>query len=264
MARRRNYVGYAICLGCLSLPLIVGLVVAVRGGSGDDIAMAGICSFLFGVGIVLFFSGFTLYRDLRMLEDTPTQSIRSIPMGRVQVRGKACGGELTKSPLSQTPCHYYKAVIEQRDDRSWSNLVTHVGGGLFYLDDGTGKVLVDLQKAEYDVMLSWKKVTKNLPVSVRDVPAKRGLPFRLLEYLVLPDHWYDIVGTCTENPSPKDEHDRNLIKKGENWSEFLITSYTQKQEEFARRRAARYRILTGAVMAFVCAAILLAELGFGL
>ena len=42
----------------------------------------------FGFGLYSFFRGFKIYREYRVISDTPEIPIRSIPMGLVQVHGK--------------------------------------------------------------------------------------------------------------------------------------------------------------------------------
>ena len=49
----------------------------------------------FGFGLYSFFKGFRVYREYRVIEDTPEMPIRSIPMGLVQVRGKTTGEALS-------------------------------------------------------------------------------------------------------------------------------------------------------------------------
>jgi len=85
--------------------------------------------------------------------------------------------------------------------------------------------------------------------------------YRLTESCIVPDGTYDITGTCTENPNPADEHDRNLIAKGQNEPPFLISSKSEKQLESGLRRRAAGKIFGGAALAIVCLAIILAKLG---
>ncbi|PYV14941.1 MAG: hypothetical protein DMG21_16605 [Acidobacteria bacterium] len=259
----------------------------------------------FGAGVYFFFKGFKVYRELRVLEDTPCLPIRSIPMGLVQVHGKATGENVVTSPVSNTPCHFYKVDIEKwvtdKNGGRWSHYATDADGPLFYLDDGTGKVLVDAHNAEYDLMQNARRETSgalgsllsgisgspatgtagNLPAYIGSVHTKHaglGLSmglggislgggsssgrFRLTEYLILPGHWYDVVGSCTENPAPKDAHDRNLIKKGQNEPTYLITWKTEKQEASTLKWRALGYIFGGAALSLVCAAIILAKLGW--
>ena len=56
----------------------------------------------------------------------------------------------------------------------------------------------------------------------------------------------NIMGTCTENPNPADENDRNLVKKGENEKTYLITTKTEQQIEKSLRLKAVLMIIIGA------------------
>lgn len=81
--------------------------------------------------------------------------------------------------------------------------------------------------------------------------------FRFTEYCIAPGHWYDLTGTCTENPSPKDEHDRNLLMKGQNEPTFLISFREAKEVERRLRRRAAAQIFGGAAVSFGCLAYVL-------
>lgn len=85
--------------------------------------------------------------------------------------------------------------------------------------------------------------------------------YRLTEYCLVPGGSYEVTGTCVENPSPKDEHDRNFIKKGQNEPTFLISSRTHQQEETHLRWRALKFIFGGAALSIICAAVLLHKVG---
>jgi hypothetical protein len=295
--------------------------------NGSD--MTGALILGFGAGIVWFFKGFRVYREYRVLADTPEMSLRSIAMGLVEVHGKAqpVTQKLATSPVSQTPCLFYKVDIEryQRDSKgggSWQHYKTDADGVPFYLDDGTGKVLVDAHGAEYDLVQSCRRTAGRASVdlgglgallggktdsspaiqsSVSDsalaayaqsaanvggsaalgnlgsVSLGGGLSFgggrvslglissgeyRFTEYCILPGHWYDVTGTCAENPSPRDETDRNMILKGKNDPTFLISWRNERGIEGELRRRAALHIFGGAALSVICLAILLAKLGW--
>jgi hypothetical protein len=109
-------------------------------------------------GIFFFYKGFRVYREFRVVEDTPEMPIRSIPMGLVSLHGRAMGEQLVTSPVTGTPCFYYKVEIQKWEvkgrSEGWSPHGTDLNGVLFYLDDGTGKVMVDAQSAELDLVIS--------------------------------------------------------------------------------------------------------------
>jgi hypothetical protein len=111
----------------------------------------------FGFGLYIFYKGFRQFRKYLLIADTPEIPIRSVPMGFVQVNGKAQGEKTVPSPVSHTPCFAYKVVIERwktdSDGRGghWSHHRTDMDGVGFYLADTSGKVLVDAQGADFDL-----------------------------------------------------------------------------------------------------------------
>jgi len=294
--------------------------------SDDDGKLILYTTLGFGAGIYCFFKGFKIYREYRVLLDTPEIPIRSMPMGLVEIHGKAkpAVDKLVDSPVSRTPCLFYKVDIEKyvkkKNGGHWSDYKTCLDGAPFYLDDGTGKVLVNPFGADCDLIQSARRETGGFGgsrphfgrlLSGIGAPAVAAAPgsyvsdseliafattaahsmpssgfnlsfsgggvsigglslnlggsgsrFRFTEYLILPEHWYDVTGSCTENPSPRDENDRNMIVKGENEPTFVISWRSEKEIEGAlRRRAAKY-IFGGAAVSVVCLGLLLAKLGW--
>jgi len=86
--------------------------------------------------------------------------------------------------------------------------------------------------------------------------------FRFTESCIQPGHWYDVTGTCGENPGPKDEGDRNLIMKGENEPTFLISWRSPKDVESKMRRRAGLYVFGGAALTIGCAGVWLAKEGW--
>ena len=68
-------------------------------------------------------------------------------MGFVHISGKAESAQLLSSPLTKTPCCFYRVEIDQwkTHDRSsrWEHICTDADGYRFYVEDATGRVLVD-------------------------------------------------------------------------------------------------------------------------
>ncbi len=369
----------------------------------NDDKIIGYAALGFAGGIYIFFKGFREFRKYRLLADTPEIPIRSIPMGFVEIHGKALGEQPMPSPVSHTPCFGYKVVIEEWKTSSrnraggWEHFRTDVDGKSFYLSDGSGKVLVNPRGAELDLpqtarreaqsghtvttgpgatndeLLSYvtqagahwftglaerglsatrplsdpakEKTRQELLGLFNQTPGSSGfqnqmlammLPrmkqhletmgpqsdpqkeqarqaaleafqhppgspqfmeavqraqlaagekesissfftkmqsgnmmfsaasghYRFTEYCIVPEGLYDISGTCTENPSPLDEYDRNLVMKGTNEKTFLISSKTEKQVESGLRWRAVKMILGGAALAVICLAILLSKFGW--
>jgi hypothetical protein len=138
-------------------------------------------------GLWSFFKGFRVYREFRVVEDTPTATIRSIAMGLVRVRGRARGERLIPSPVSHTPCYFYKVDIEKwkTEERSgnWVPYKTHTNGVRFYLADATGQVAVDLQNVEYDVERSCQRAVRSDHSSPAPTAAAGASDEELLKYV---------------------------------------------------------------------------------
>jgi hypothetical protein len=407
----------------------------------------------FGGGIYTFLKGFRQYRKYRLVADTPTIHIRSIPMGLVQIKGQAYAEETLVSPVTHSPCYVFKVDVEQWHSSSqgggeWEHLATDIQSVKFDLQDESGNVLVDATDAELDLSATAVREVRNhgstattfsstqqagagavaggpvldtdllqyieqarlrnvgrmvgkgigmlsqtvhpahespassllslladpggagaegfrnqimkamlarkdptgaitrLALEVwkhpqgspefdsalvrlaqqysRIMPANKqaldpatiltearqnpqalsmvamvagaadpqsdpelerarqtalaighGNPvgitgravssatghYRLKEYCLLPGKTYDITGTCAENPHPRDEHDRNIILKGNNEPTFLISSRTGTEVQSWLWKQSLWMVLGGAALAVICLAIILGKLG---
>ena len=86
--------------------------------------------------------------------------------------------------------------------------------------------------------------------------------YRLTEYCIVPEYSYDITGTCVENPSPQDEHDRNMLVQGENEPTFLISCRSEQEIEGKLRWRAMKYIFGGGALSVACLALILVKLGW--
>jgi len=109
-----------------------------------------------------FFKGFKVFREYKVIEDTPRIPIRSVPMGLVRIHGQAQADQPVPSPVSHTPCCLYKIEISrwkvEKGSGSWSHLRTDVDGPNFFLEDTTGKIRVDGKCAELDLPQTSERV----------------------------------------------------------------------------------------------------------
>jgi hypothetical protein len=189
--------------------------------------------------------------------------------------------------------------VTDKNGGHWSHLATDADGPRFYVADSTGKVLVDAHNAEFDLIQTGRVETSGsfgsglgltllgLGKSTTDTGRRPDLGsyaaeavarhkgagifgshvsanqrYRLTEWLVVPEHWYDITGTCVENPNAQDEYDRNMIVKGTNEPTFLITWRSEKEIRQTLRNRAAQRIFGGAILAVVCLGLFLAKHGW--
>ena len=285
--------------------------------------------FFFLVGGFLFWLGFRKYREYRLLEDTPRAPVRSIPMGLVHLHGKSTGEQAVTSPLTRTPCYYYKAWVElwttkgKDDNMDWETIRTEADARVFYLDDGTGKVMVNPYKADFNVTRTFQGETGPGAGSKRHVDPTLGvagpsneelldymrrvseaaptaraklnaavnampdsavktadkvllgmsggvklsrpvsdLRLRFTEECLIADRQCNILGTCVENPTPKDEYDRNLIQEGTNEPTFVISDKPEMELAKNVRRSALSLILVGSLLMLSMAAVILGMHGW--
>jgi len=136
------------------LLLILTIVVAVLG--------------TVGAGVLFYASSYYRFRS-RMYERLPQTAISDLEPGRAKVIGKVVApARMMASPVLGTPCVYFRIVIEKRQQQD-ENLFVHSHKGIkmdvqtdlivedsrslkFLLDDGTGRVEVDLDRADVEII----------------------------------------------------------------------------------------------------------------
>jgi hypothetical protein len=279
------------------------------------------------IGVILFIVGFVKYREYRVLADTPQIPIRSMSMGLSHVAGTSTGGQPLISPLTQVPCYYFEVKVEKQvkkdNQETWEETHRERAEVPFYLQDDTGKVLVNPQQAEYNLpqafwgelrppaLLSFgnapRKVDPSLGVppptddhlrgylngqfsqaraalQTSNIPGAKvmdkGLavaqkmqmlgvsigadgismdfgnhPYRFTEFCLPAGRLTHVLGTCTENPNPADEGDRNLIKKGQNEKTYLISTKSEEKLEGSLRLQAIVMTVLGALLIIGAAAL---------
>jgi hypothetical protein len=101
------------------------------------------------VGVALIVLGANRYRAGQLIRNTPPEKVRSVAIGRTELRGKARdAGVVFDQPFTEGKCLYYKYEIlqyskgEQEDNYNWEPIHTHQLAAPFMLDDGTDEILV--------------------------------------------------------------------------------------------------------------------------
>ncbi len=94
-------------------------------------------------GPPIFVHGFRDFRLRRLIQNTPTARIRSMPMGLVEVTGTVEPRSTVSAPFSGRPCVFWEVDISTRTRRSgWAVVHRNASGHPFYLRDDTGVALV--------------------------------------------------------------------------------------------------------------------------
>ena len=129
------------------------------------------------VGIILFIFGFVKYREYRVLADTPQIPIRSVSMGLSHVAGTTTGGQPLVSPLTQVPCYYFEVRVETKvkkdNQETWEETHRERAEVPFYVQDDTGYILVNPERAEYNVPQAfWGELRPPALLSFGQAPRK--------------------------------------------------------------------------------------------
>jgi len=168
-------------------------------------------------GIYLFFRGFRVLQRRRLIRDTPTSKIRSASIGLVEVSGLATGPYIMKAPITNLPCYYYRSMVWQwkqaGKNKEWVKIIDESLHLPCYLDDNTGRVLVNPQGAELDIHRDFhEEYSPSLfsdkdfvPVNVSNFLARHGFgndreKIKVDEYCIKPKNALFILGTLAENP----------------------------------------------------------------
>jgi hypothetical protein len=231
----RNYSQQAELL-ILSTLLSTVLILRSQEPTGAIIwSIVGLCS-----GLYLFFNGFRLLRRKHLILDTPVSKIRSASMGMVELSGLATGPYTIVAPVTERPCYYFRTVVWEWKRRGRSNKwvkvaaeCTHVP---FFLDDNTGKVLVDPRGAELDLHRDFQQefcdsfftTKEEVPPNVRVFLSRHGVnttnKIKVEEFCIKPKNSLFLLGTLGDNPgialSPepiRDEEQNTLTFNAAMW-----------------------------------------------
>lgn len=160
------------------VPVVAPLAAASLVGLAGGLAVPVLFSPGVGcAGLLCLVHSYESWRRKRQIEDHPTSRIRSLAMGRVEVVGRARQRIPLKTPFSLVDCVYYRAEIRRlvrggQGGGHWKRVHAFSSGEIpFYVEDDTGRVLVDPVDATFD--LETRRVHEGAPLSVRQIP---GLP----------------------------------------------------------------------------------------
>lgn len=237
----------------------------------------------FFAGIYFFIKGLLWFREKRLIEDIPTSTVRSIAMGLVEVNGMALPFKqsILRGPFIKKECVHYKCTVEKLvssgKSSHWELINTEEKGDYFYLQDDTGKVLVQVRGAEYKVPADFQLQTggiwhSGLPDSLKEYLEADGIKttdllgfsysFRLMEYdIEIGDKLY-LLGTAGKNPYDdpnvfEADVEHVMIQKGDNNDRFIISEKSEKELLMELTRNSFLGIFGGGALSIVCLFLLL-------
>jgi hypothetical protein len=217
--------------------------------SGSNIILYAIIGFCFG--IFIFIAGFKWMKIRNLVMNTPTSKVRSVPIGLVELYGKAIPqkDKRFRSPILDEECVYYNSVIRERrgggKKSRWVTIFSDEVREMFYLRDDTGTVLIDPKDAEIDIpadLDATSGIGKDPPSEVISLLKLKGISYegllgmnkqmKFTEYVIKTDDQVYVLGTAKKNPfvkSSSKNEDLVMIQKGENDKVYYISDTQEKK-----------------------------------
>jgi hypothetical protein len=171
----------------------------------------GLCA-----GLFIFFQGFRLLQRRHLILDTPLSKIRSASMGMVELSGLAVGPYTMPAPITARPCYCYRTFVwewkQSGKNKQWVKVAAECMHVPFFLDDNTGKVMVDPRGADLDLHRDFQEefcdsfftTKEEAPPNVRDFLLRYGVSttnkIKVEEFCIKPKNALFLLGTLDENP----------------------------------------------------------------
>lgn len=166
-------------------------------------------------GLYLFVRGFKMLQRKRLILNTPTSKIRAASLGLVEVNGLAVGPYTLTAPITGMPCYFYRTqaweLRKSGKNNEWQQVADESLHVPFYLDDNTGRLLINPQGAELDLHRDFHEeysssifFEREMPERVRNFLMRYAVSgerkVRVDEYCIKPKNFLFILGTLAENP----------------------------------------------------------------
>lgn len=174
-----------------------------------------------GMGIWLFLTGFVKLNHKRLIQNIPTSKISSMAMGLVEIQGRVLplGPQPIIAPYSRTECVFYHYQIQQfvqdaNGYTGWKTIAENSSNLPFYVDDDSGKVLVDAKSAEIRLSPRYLSSRADAKVPLPTILASGTMKY--VESFIIPKESVYILGTAKNTKiyvDPKQE----VAKKVTGW-----------------------------------------------
>jgi hypothetical protein len=166
-------------------------------------------------GVYLFVLGFKMLQRKRLILNMPTSRIRSASLGLVEISGLAVGPYTLAAPVTGVPCYFYRTqaweLRKSGKSNEWQQIADESLHVPFYLDDNTGRLLVNPQGAELDIHRDFHAeynssvlFENGMPDRVRQFLTRYAVSgdrkVRINEYCIKPKNFLFVLGTLAENP----------------------------------------------------------------
>jgi hypothetical protein len=196
--------------------IILAIIRTVTSRRSDPAQLYFWCALGLCAGIGLFFYGFRLLQRRRLILDTPFSKIRSAAMGMVEISGLAVGPYTMVAPITERECYYFRTLVyewkQAGKSKQWVRVASECMHVPFFVDDNTGRMLVDPRGADLDLHRDFEQefsdsffTTKEpAPSNVRAFLARHGVvtsnKIKVEEFCIKPKNSLFVMGTLADNP----------------------------------------------------------------
>lgn len=228
-------------------------------------------------------TGIRRRRQRTLIENTPTEKVRSLSVGPSEIKGKVVMDELEpiSAPFSEDDCVVADYEVKKPGDNSWKTVEKDVLHTPFYVDDGTGKVLVRPDDATYELDPE-DKTTIDVDSSERgpapvqefvkekDIGSGKGVNRKHSQKLIKPGESVYVFGTVSSrDDAPKNARgaERLVIEKnGDDTLEepMFMISDDEEKDLVGLRKLALWRLPIGGSLILVSFVVFLIFFGPGL
>jgi len=237
-------------------------------------------------GLYLIFDGTRKHLLVQKITNTPTSKVRSAAVGLVELHGAArCKGEMV-SPVAKTKCGFWRIIAQfykSGKHGGWRTFYKIDSTSPFYLEDNTGKILVDPKGAKVEIPQDHKyqgyisgkglfgmkhkkideKVLKYIEEQEEKIRRKfdnyKNLNVRVFEYYVADgDEVYVLGDAEIKDDEKSDVGYKNLVvKKGKYEKVMYISDRAERKIVYSLESSVRNYIVGGLILSSICLMLLL-------
>lgn len=212
----------------------------------------------FAAGIALIFAGAEKYVLLQKIKNLPTSKVRSAAIGMVELHGKARCKKNLQSPITKADCAYWRfsaQYYESGKHGGWAEFCKMDSSTEFFLEDKTGKILIEPAGAEVDIPpdncyegyisgrgvfgIPHKKIDKKVIRFINELKNRNikkkflqydDLNVRIYEYYLADGDDVYVLGSAEarDRKASSVGHENLIIKKGKHKILYISDSHEKK------------------------------------
>lgn len=150
----------------------------------ENCCLAG--PFFLAVGGFLLYSSLMQYSLIGKIKNTPTSKVRGAAIGLIELHGKARMKTETMSPISKAKCAYWRLkcqYYQSGKNGGWRDFYNINSTSRFYLEDDTGKMLINAEGAEVEIPADFESQGAMDDKPILGFIKKTVLDRKVLDYL---------------------------------------------------------------------------------